>query len=164
MKRFAIIAGLSLALLAPQSAQARLDEIISGFSNPPAECRPRVWWHWMNGNVTKDGIRKDLLWMKEAGVGGVQVFDAGLNISTVVHERLSYMSEGWKDAFNYAAELADSLGFEFAIACAGGWSDTGGPWVSNEQAMKTLNWKQFDVIGGRTLDRPLPEPNRIAGK
>ena len=164
MKRFAIIAGLSLALLAPQSAQARLDEIISGFNNPPAECRPRVWWHWMNGNVTKDGIRKDLLWMKEAGVGGVQVFDAGLNISTVVPERLSYMSEGWKDAFNYAAELADSLGFEFAIACAGGWSDTGGPWVSNEQAMKTLNWKQFDVIGGRTLDRPLPEPNRIAGK
>jgi hypothetical protein len=30
------------------------------FRDPPAEARPRVWWHWMNGNITKDGIAKDI--------------------------------------------------------------------------------------------------------
>ncbi len=24
------------------------------FLNPPATARPRVWWHWMNGNITKE--------------------------------------------------------------------------------------------------------------
>lgn len=31
------------------------------FENPPKEARPYVWWHWINGNTSKDGIRKDLL-------------------------------------------------------------------------------------------------------
>ena len=164
MKKLSFFTAVCLAALASLPLYAQREEILKEFSNPSMEYRPRVWWHWMNGNVTRDGIRKDLVWMKESGVGGVQVFDAGLNIPTVVSNRLSYMSDGWKDAFNYAAELADSLGLEFAISGSGGWSDTGGPWVTNEQAMKELNWKVFDVEGGRKVDCLLPEPNRIAGK
>lgn len=168
MRRFLLTATTALCVLSSQHATAQNErsstDIIAGFAEPGMDCRPRVWWHWMNGNITKEGIRKDLLWMKGAGIGGVQVFDAGLNVPTVVEKRLSFMSEEWKDAFNYAAELADSLGFEFAIAAGGGWSDTGGPWVTPEQAMKTLNWKEMDVVGGSALDITLPEPNRIPGK
>lgn len=164
MRKITALPVIVLAILVSFPVYAQRDRILREFSNPSMEYRPRVWWHWMNGNVTRDGIRKDLLWMKESGVGGVQVFDAGLDIPTVVQNRLSYMSDGWKDAFNYAAELADSLGLEFAIAGSGGWSDTGGPWVSNEQAMKELNWKEFDVEGGKLVDCPLPETNCIAGK
>ena len=29
----------------------------TGFVEPPPAARPRVWWHWMNGNVTKEGIK-----------------------------------------------------------------------------------------------------------
>lgn len=49
------------------------------FQNPPNAARPRVWGHWMNGNVTIDGIRKDLLWMHKSGIGGFHNFDAGLS-------------------------------------------------------------------------------------
>lgn len=164
MKRFTVLPLVVTALFSVLPLYGQREEILKEFPCPSMEYRPRVWWHWMNGNVTREGIRKDLQWMKESGVGGVQVFDAGLDIPTVVRNRLSYMSDGWKDAFNYAAELADSLGLEFAIAGSGGWSDTGGPWVTNEQAMKELNWKEFDVMGGGLVDRPLPEPNCIAGK
>lgn len=164
MKRFTVLPLVVTALFSVLPLYGQREEILKEFPCPSMEYRPRVWWHWMNGNVTREGIRKDLQWMKESGVGGVQVFDAGLDIPTVVRNRLSYMSDGWKDAFNYAAELADSLGLEFAIAGSGGWSDTGGPWVTNEQAMKELNWKEFDVVGGGLVDRLLPEPNCIAGK
>ena len=46
------------------------DDLYTGFTMPPNAAKPRVWWHWMNGNITKDGIRKDLEWMHRSGVGG----------------------------------------------------------------------------------------------
>lgn len=106
------------------------------FQTPPAEARPRVWWHWMNGNITKDGIRKDLLWMKRVGIGGFQVFDAGMATPQIVEERLPFMSPKWKDAFAYTAYLADLLGLEMAISSSPGWSLMGGPWVKPEDGMK----------------------------
>ncbi len=65
---------LSAALV--QSAQT--DPLLQGFQDPPSSARPRVWWHWMNGNVTKEGIRLDLEWMQRVGIGGFQNFDAAL--------------------------------------------------------------------------------------
>ncbi len=47
-----------------------LAELRAGFENPPNAARPRVWWHWMNGNVTKEGITKDLERMERIGSGG----------------------------------------------------------------------------------------------
>jgi len=32
------------------------DALERGFQNPPDSAKPRVWWHWMNGNITKEGI------------------------------------------------------------------------------------------------------------
>lgn len=155
---------MALTMMSPLPADAQREEILASFADPPMECRPRVWWHWMNGNISKDGIYKDLLWMKDAGVGGVQVFDAGLSVPTVVPERVTFMSPEWKDAFSYATSLADSLGFEMAIVSSGGWSDTGGPWVTPDDAMKTLNWKEMTVRGGGRIEAALPEPNVICGK
>ena len=57
-----------------------------------------MWWHWMNGNITKDGIRKDLEWMKRVGIGGFHHFDAALDTTSVVKDRFVYMSPKWKDA------------------------------------------------------------------
>ncbi len=42
---------------------ATSQELMTGFQEPPQEARPRVWWHWMNGNITRDGIDKDIAWM-----------------------------------------------------------------------------------------------------
>jgi len=164
MKRYAAAIAMALTMMSPLPADAQREEILASFADPPMECRPRVWWHWMNGNISKDGIRKDLLWMKDAGVGGVQVFDAGLSVPTAVPERVTFMSPEWKDAFGYATRLADTLGFEMAIVSSGGWSDTGGPWVTPEDAMKTLNWKEMTVRGGGRIEAALPEPNVVCGK
>src|SRR5262245_3546300 len=62
-----------------------------GFDTPPDEAKPRVWWHWMNGNISKEGITADLEWMKRAGIGGFQNFDAALGRDQVVEKRLVYM-------------------------------------------------------------------------
>jgi hypothetical protein len=50
------------------------DPLKTGFLKPSAGARPRVWWHWMNGNITPEGLQLDLEWMKRAGLGGFTVF------------------------------------------------------------------------------------------
>src|ERR1035441_2199538 len=77
--------GTSLTLvlgLGAVYAQDKSDSLKSGFENPPASARPRVWWHWMNGNITKEGIKLDLEWMHRVGIAGFQNFDAADRKST----------------------------------------------------------------------------------
>ncbi len=147
----------------PRVKAATGDALYQGFVAPPPAARPRVWWHWMNGNVTKEGIRRDLEWMKRVGLGGFQNFDASLFGDTVVDKRVAYMTPEWKDAFRYAIELADRLGLETAIAGSPGWSESGGPWVTPEQAMKKLVWSETRVQGGQPFAGALPKPPTTSG-
>ncbi len=129
-----------------------------GFLNPPSSARPRVWWHWMNGNITKDGIKKDLAWMNRVGIGGFQNFDAAFNTPQVVENRLTYMTPEWKEAFSLTAHLADSLGLEMAIAGSPGWSESGGPWVPISEGMKKMVWSENIIEGGREYSGNLSLP------
>src|ERR1700756_4405329 len=139
LKSIAPLSFLAIAIAGAQ-AQATSDPLMTGFQNPPEDARPRVWWHWMNGNITEEGIKLDLEWMHRVGVGGLQNFDAGYSPPRVVPRRLVFMTRPWKDAFRYAATLADQLGLELAIAGSPGWSESGGPWVRPEDGMKKVVW------------------------
>lgn len=140
-----------------------LAELQKGFANPPQSARTQVWWHWMNGNITKEGIKHDIEWFDHIGLGGFHTFDAAMATPTVVDKRLIYMDEGWKDAFAYAMQLADEKGLEVTIASSPGWSATGGPWVEPKDAMKKLVWRELDIKGGQKFDGQLPEPFNTTG-
>src|SRR5689334_3344144 len=98
------------------------DELARGFKEPPDSAKPRVWWHWMSGNVTKEGITADLEWMKRVGIAGMQMFDGSLGIRQFTEKRLIWMTPEWKEAFRHAAAEADRLGLEMSMAASGGWS------------------------------------------
>ena len=162
---------LALAAVLPLGFGALAQDYTNDFQNPPQEARIRVWWHWMDSNISKEGIKADLDWMKATGVGGFQQFDAGgtmMGGGQSIVTRLPYMQEEWKDAFRYAIRYADELGMEVAIASAPGWSSTGGPWVKPENAMKKLTWRTLEVTGNPKAKKPqvitLPEPFTTVGK
>jgi len=134
-----------------------------GFDDPPDGARPLVWWHWMNGNITKEGIKLDLEWMHRVGIAGFQNFDAALATPKVVEKRLAYMTPEWKDAFKYAIGLGDQLGMEMAIAGSPGWSESGGPWVPASHGMKKYVWSETVVEGGRPFTGKLAQPPVITG-
>jgi hypothetical protein len=50
--------------------------LLAQFQNPGEVARLRVRWHWMNGNITWEGAKKDMEWMKRVGFAGLQSFDA----------------------------------------------------------------------------------------
>jgi hypothetical protein len=145
------------------SAQSQSDALKAGFENPPEGARPRVWWHWMNGNISREGIKLDLEWMHRVGVGGFHNFDAALSTPQVVDHRLAYMTPEWKDAFKYATTLADQLGMEEAIAGSPGWSESGGPWVPASQGMKKYVWSETFVEGGKPFTGALAHPPSKTG-
>src|SRR5438067_230653 len=154
---------LTVFLMLRAHGQSSRDALESGFLNPPDSAKPRVWWHWMNGNITKEGIKLDLEWMKRVGIGGFQNFDAALNTPRLVDKRLVYMTPEWKDAFQYATTLADQLGLEEAIAGSPGWSESGGPWVKPSQGMKKIVWSESRLEGGKPFHAVLPHPSQVSG-
>ncbi len=145
-----------IAMIAASAGASAQSDMQQQFANPPQEARPRVWWHWMNGNISKHGIKKDLEWMHRAGIAGFHVFDAGTNTPQIVPHRIIYMTPEWKDCLSYALHIADSLGMTTAIPSSPGWSNTGGPWVAPKDAMKKITWRTVKVKGGKKIDMQLP--------
>jgi len=156
-------AGLLVGLASAALGQVSGDALERGFKDPPDSAKPRVWWHWMNGNISKEGIKLDLEWMHRVGLGGFQNFDAALSTPQVVEKRLAYMTPEWKDAFKYATILADQLGLEEAIAGSPGWSESGGPWVPASQGMKKYVWSATLVEGGKPFTGTLAHPPSNTG-
>ncbi|MDR2383969.1 MAG: hypothetical protein LBD76_08835, partial [Prevotellaceae bacterium] len=85
-----------VAMFCNHPARAGLDSIPSSrplkalatqFETPQMEYRPCVWWHWLGGNFTTQGITKDLEAMAESGIGGACIF----NIASSVQESHSPM-------------------------------------------------------------------------
>lgn len=159
MKKLALLVWALPALAFGQSSS-----LLQGFQTPPDAAKPRVWWHWMNGNVTKEGITKDLEWMKRVGIGGFQNFDASLFTPNVTPKKLVFMTPEWKDAFKHTTDLAKKLGLEMAIAGSPGWSVTGGPWVPASDAMKKYVWTETPVAGGQAFKGKLAQPQAVTGK
>ncbi|KAA6301018.1 MAG: hypothetical protein EZS26_002833 [Candidatus Ordinivivax streblomastigis] len=146
-------------------------DLAADFLNPPDYSRPRAFWWWLEGYITKQGILDDLTAMKEAGILGVILFDAG-NSSyyegtysyshSVLHTQSGpgFMTPEWRDLFAYSCKVADSLGIEISLNITSGWND-GGPWVTPEFASKKLVWSETEVDGGQKLNQPLPLPAKL---
>ena len=149
--------GLSACGAAPERPAATLEE---AFLKPPDESKPHTLWHWMNGHVTKEGITRDLEAMKEAGLGGFMLWNAseGIPRGPVV-----YMSPEWWELFGHTLDEAERLGLEMSVFNCGGWSSSGGPWVTPERAMQEVVWTEQRVTGPAQFDEVLEMPEPALG-
>lgn len=139
-------------------AQPFGDPLVAGFKNPPEAAKPRTWWHWTMSNVSKEGITKDLEWMKRSGIGGFMLADVNFGGGQSIDPKTPYGTPQWFEAVLHAAKEAERLGLEMGIFSSPGWSETGGPWVKPEQAMKKLVWSETQLMGPRLFEARLPEP------
>ena len=136
------------------------DRLEQGFLSPPASARPHTWWHWMNGNVTKEGITADLESMQRVGIGGFQVFNP---LEGIPDGPVPYMSPQWLDMMRHAAAEADRLGLEMCFHNCAGWSSSGGPWIKPSQAMQTVVISETQAKGPAKFNAVLPQPKTKQG-
>ena len=157
MKHFAHLLLGCLALSV--TAIARAGDIESEFLNPPDSARPWVYWMFMDGNLSREGITADLEAMKRAGIGGVIFMEVNIGVP---RGPVDFMSPKWLELFAHAVHEADRLGLQFAAATGPGWCGTGGPWVKPEQSMQHLVASETTVHGparfAALLPRPQPRP------
>ena len=165
MSKFCLFhAALSLLLLpaAVMPAHNREDRqtfSVQTFKTPARDYGPMTWWHWINGHITREGIRKDLSAMHDAGLRGVQVFNTHMYLPK---GPVKFGSEEWHGMISYALHVCDSLGMKFCITPGAGWSGSGGPWITAEQSMKKLTLSETFVSGGKT-DTVLAMPETKGG-
>jgi hypothetical protein len=158
----------ALAVLAPAACGRRPTapaaqpsaDLLSGFVSPPASARPWVYWFWLNGNITREGITADLEAMKRVGIGGVLIMevDQGAPVGPV-----GFMSQDWRALFSHAVAEAERLGLEINMNDDAGWNGSGGPWIKPEQSMQKVVWSETDVSGPRRFAGVLPQPQMTAG-
>jgi hypothetical protein len=130
------------------------------FANPPAEYRPGVYWYFNDGNLSMEGITKDLESMKKAGIGYVLFLEVNVGVP---RGKVDYMSEEWQECFVHAVRECERLGITMALGIGPGWNGSGGPWVTGEQSMQHLVYSTADVTGGAGVQRislPRPQPKR----
>ncbi len=153
MRKFS---ALSCVLLTQVAAQATAQtDLEQGFKNPPQSAKAHTWWHWINGNISKPGITKDLEAMKRFGLGGAQIFNVDVGIPA---GDTPFMGDRWKDAIAWAFKEAKRLGLELDIHNGAGWSSSGGPWVTPRHAMQFLTWSETPVHGPLHFSGTLKEP------
>ncbi len=151
-------------LLSGNSDAQQMDSTLEkGFQTPPFSAKPRTWWHWTRGNISMEGITKDLEWMDRVGIGGFQIADVNFGTGQEVEEKILFGSSEWLDAVNHASKEAERLDLEMAVFSSAGWSLAGGPWVKPGQAMKKLVWNETFVEGPKTFSEKIDSPPTVNG-
>src|SRR5574337_344431 len=69
-------------------------DLEQGFAHPPDAARPWVYWFWLNGNITSNGITADLEAMKRVGIGGVLIMEVDQGAPKGPAD---FMSQQWRD-------------------------------------------------------------------
>lgn len=134
---------------------ARADELHDGFVNPPNSAKPQTWWHWLDGNISKEGIAAELEAIQRLGVGGVQMFTEG-NYPPVPNPKVPCLSPKWHEMVQFALKECDRLGLQFAAHNCAGWSAAGGPWITPDKGMFHVVSSKHAVAGGTTLKLTAP--------
>lgn len=158
----AAVLALSATTWAGAAEPVSLDQ---RFRNVPDADRPWVYWWWVNGNVDEKTITRDLDAMKQAGIGGLLMFDArGYHDDHIgpVPVKMEFMSEEWRKMLKLAIEKAGTLGLEVSVnlsSCAGALK---GPWAVGDDVPKKLVWTATEVKGPKfSFELKKPEGKRF---
>ena len=148
------------------TAPASAEEMAGKFASPPLDCGPWVYWFWMGGNITREGVTADLEAMRRVGIGGALI----MNVSTdpegsyemgVPPGPVKFGTIEWREMFAFACREAARLGLQINMTNDAGWEGSGGPWVTPERSMQRVVYTTTRLHGGTTVDVLLPQPKPI---
>lgn len=134
--------------------------LAADFKTPPADARPWVYWFWLNGNITREGITLDLEAMARVGIGGVLIMevDQGSPVGPI-----AFASPAWRELFKHACVEAARLGLQINMNDDAGWCGSGGPWIKPEQSMQKVVWSETMFDGPGAFKGTLAMPATAAG-
>lgn len=140
------------------SPKNNFSELEKGFMDPPDSARPGVYWYFMDGNLSKEAMTKDLESMKNAGIGYVVYLEVNVGVP---RGSIDFLSAEWKELFKHAVEECERLGIAITLGVGPGWTGSGGPWVEAQASMQHLVSSIVTIEGpGGKIQLAVPEPKR----
>jgi hypothetical protein len=136
-----------------------LNALSNGFNRIPDTIQTSVYWYWVSGNISHDGVIKDLQAMKKVGIN--RAFIAHVTWGEKNQGKVVLFSDEWWAILHTAFKTATELGIEIGIFNCPGWSQSGGPWVKPEQSMRYLTSSEVVVKGPLLFNQKLELPNPI---
>lgn len=137
-----------------------VEELSSRFMNPPDNCRPGAFWCWLNGNMSKEAITRDLREMSEKGMSRAEIWDvaAVYNPDNFIPAGPAFFSDESVELIKYAISEGEKYGIKIGMVGSSGWN-AGGEWVEPDWASKALYYSDTTVKGNskRTIRLPFPE-------
>jgi hypothetical protein len=123
-----------LLLVAASSLNA--DDLEQQFTSPPASSRPRCYYCWMDGRFSKEGITHDLEMMRRIGIGEAYIGIIGGQCDLPAKGGTPALTPKWWEFIEHAIREGGRLGVDIGFFNAPGWSQSGGPWVKPQDAMR----------------------------
>lgn len=133
-------------------------DLEKNFTAPPAATRPRCYWYWMDGHITKEGITKDLEAMKRVGIGEAYIGIISGQSGMPSKEGPQALTPQWWEFVKHAVREGGRLGVDIGFFNSPGWSQSGGPWVKPEQAMRYVTLPETRLHGPQHFQGRLPSP------
>lgn len=125
------------------------------FRKTPKEQPLAVYWYWIGGNMSEEGVVKDLHAMKKAGINRVQIGMIGEGQGTPLGPVRLFTDEWWK-ILHTMFRTATELDIEVGMFNCPGWSQSGGPWVKPSQSMRYLATVNDTIQGPLKFNAKLP--------
>ncbi|MBO6160625.1 MAG: glycoside hydrolase family 2, partial [Bacteroidales bacterium] len=157
MKR--LITGLATLLMLAASglsAQESIETMERKFRDIPESQPLAVYWYWVAGNMSKEGVVKDLEAMKAVGINRVQIGMIGEGQGAPQGPVRMFTDEWW-EILHTMFKRAGELDIEVGLFNCPGWSQSGGPWVKPSQAMRYLGYAKDTLSGPVKYSTKLPE-------
>jgi hypothetical protein len=151
---------LCLAPAGAASTGTAPGSLAAGFRTPPDAARPWVYWFWVDGNLTREGITADLEAMHRAGIRGAIIMEVD---ALIPKGQVRFLSPQWRSYFQLAVKEATRLGIELDMNNDGGWTGSGGPWITPELSMQVLVWSESRISGPGRIGSTLAQPKTTEG-
>ena len=139
--------------------ELKIQQLDYDFINPPESIQTSVYWYWISDNISKDGVVRDLHSMKAAGIN--RAFIGNIGLDDVPYGNVKMLSEEWWEIIHVALKTATELDIDIGIFNSPGWSQSGGPWVKAENAMRYLISSETEVTGPIKFSQRLEKPHEI---
>jgi hypothetical protein len=154
MQRMLIII-LFILLFQFSSFGGQYEKMASDFRTPTEDNHLWCYWYWINDDISKEGISKDLAAMKEAGIGTAFIG----NINPPEEDgKVPLFSDLWWECMVHAVNEGKRLGVDIGTFNCPGWSQSGGPWVKSKMAMRYLTYSETVVEGPGKVSQKLIKP------
>lgn len=140
----------------PNNEKVSDQDLERGFVTPPDSIQTSVYWYWISDNISKEGVIRDLQSMKQAGIN--RAFIGNIGLDDVPYGKVKMLSPEWWEILHAALKRATELNIEIGIFNSPGWSQSGGPWVSGNEAMRYLTASELRVQGPQQLSQKLDQP------